>query len=613
LNKARATLAISLLLALLASIPANAQSNPETPLTLGSRLVASAEPPVSRPSTAPCAVTLLHHEAFDHRGNGAAYTAYPHPFQFAPPQHCPGPWAKVVLEAHFSIPAGRQYDRTVALWLGGVNLYFATTMEPEPDQPQHWSIARDLTDYSALFRQPHPGQIILNNLISPTTNQPIYVTARLLFYPLAHHQPAPRVPDLVLPLSSDPAGAQKPLNTPSETLSRTFQLPHNIRRAWLDLIAQSQSHDERWYTCVDKQYLPQTRAYSLEAFEACDGGSYRGVEVLIDNHPAGLAPIYPWIFAGGIAPHLWLPTPGIQTTNFIPFRVDLSPFAALLDNGHPHTIAVRALGADHFFNVAANLLLYQDHHAAQLQGKLLEDTLNPSQPSGLTVHSTLHPNPAGQTIGALNTRMQQSYVIRGSLHTPQGDLITTVRYAQRFRNLQTFTRPGPKRYNETIHQNTSVSMQITRTLNGRPQSSLALTQNDPLSLDSRKTMITPVRKLSQYFTARVAVTQGHQITLRTTSAGKPYSAQLIESLTTRDRADGETISPPLDRTTFHHLQSGRESVTFRDSLGSCYQTAIASDHERLTAIQQGKTCPGGKNHLHSQSRPGNPWLLPLIP
>lgn len=610
MNQARPTLAIALLLALLAPISASAQSNPQTPLTLGSRLVASAEPPVSRPSTTPCAVTLLHHEAFDHRGNGAAYTAYPHPFHFAPPAQCPGPWAKVVLEAHFSIPAGRQYDRTVALWLGGVNLYFATTMEPEPGQPQHWSIARDLTDYSALFRQPHPGQIILNNLISPTTNQPIYVTARLLFYPLAHNQLPPRVPDLVLPLSSDPAGAQQALNTPSEPLSHTFHFPRNIRRAYLDVIAQSQAHDERWYTCVDKQYLQKTRDYSLEAFEACDGGSYRGVEVLIDNHPAGLAPVYPWIFAGGIAPHLWLPTPAIQTTNFLPFRVDLSPFAALLDNGHPHTISVRVLAADHFFNVAANLLLAQDHHAAQLHGKLLQDTLSPQQPAGQTVHSTLHPNPAGQTIGTLSTRMTQSYLIRGSLQTPQGKRITTVRYTQNFLNFQTFTRPGPKRYNETIHQNTTVSMQVSRSLNGKPQSTLTLTQTDPLTLNSRKTMITT----GQNFTALVAVHQGHHITIHTTTtSGSTYHAQLNENLTTSDRAYGKTIPPPLDRTTFHHQQSGHETVTFHDSLGSCYQAAITSRHERLTAAQQGKACPEGKNRIHPQSRPGNPWLQPLIP
>ncbi|MGA7964782.1 MAG: peptide-N4-asparagine amidase, partial [Gammaproteobacteria bacterium] len=421
MNTAHARLAASLALVFLspltASLAARAQTTPETPLTLGSRVVASAEPPVSRPSTTPCSVTLFQHEAFDHRGNGSSYKAYPHSFHFVPPAKCSGAWDKVVLEADFSIPAGRQFDRTVAIWLGGVNLYFATTMEPEPSQAQHWRVARDLTGYSALFRKPHPGQIILNNLISPTTNQPIYVTARLLFYPRRPGHPAPAVADRVYPLSTDPAGAQQALNTPHDTLSRRFTFPRNIERAHLDVIAQSQAHDERWYTCVDKQYLKETRDYSLEAFEACDGGSFRGVEVLVDGKPAGLAPVYPWIFAGGIAPHLWLPTPGIQTTNFIPFRVDLTPFAGLLDNGKPHTISVRVLGADHFFNVAANLLLFQNHHSAQLHGELLKNTLGETQSAPLTVHSTLHANPAGRTVGSIHTRMARSYLIRGLLHT----------------------------------------------------------------------------------------------------------------------------------------------------------------------------------------------------
>jgi len=36
----------------------------------------------------------------------------------------------VVLEADDSVTAGRQYDRTAIVRLGGVNLYFGTTMEP---------------------------------------------------------------------------------------------------------------------------------------------------------------------------------------------------------------------------------------------------------------------------------------------------------------------------------------------------------------------------------------------------------------------------------------------------------------------------------------------------
>ncbi len=534
--------------------------------------------------------------------------ARPHPFRFVPPRRCRGDWAKVVLEADFSVPAGRQYDRTVAIWLGGVNLYFGTTMEPEPDLAQHWQVARDLTDYSSLFRKARAGQIILNNWISPATNQPIYVTARMLFYPREAGRSAPTVADHVYALSGDGVGAQQALNTQDDRLSRRFTFPRNVDRAYLDVIAQSQAQDERWYTCVDKRYLEETRDYSLEAFEACDGGSFRGLEVRVDGKPAGLAPVYPWIFAGGIAPHLWLPTPGIQTVNFLPFRVDLTPFAGVLDDGKSHTVSVRVLGANHFFNVAANLLVYQDHDSARLDGELLEDTLSETQPSGLTVRDTLHANEAGRIAGAIETDVAQSYVIRGVLHTRRGSLITTVRYTGKFSNHQVFERPGARQYDETITQESTVKMKVDRELDGRLESCLVFTQQDPLSVTSRKTMVTT----GQDFTARVAVRQGHEIALRRTNAlGSVYDALLDENVEAQELADGKTIPDPLDRSDFDHEEAGRETVRFKDTLGSCYQAEIASRKERLTAVQEGMECPDGSNHIDSRSRPDSPWLMPL--
>ncbi len=310
--------------------------------------------------------------------------------------------------------------------------------------------------------------------------------------------------DGVYALSSDAAGEQQALASQSEILSRQFTFPRNVERAYVDVIAQSQANDERWYTCVDKRYLERTRDYSLESFEACDGGSFRGVEVLVDNRPAGLAPVSAWIFAGGIAPHLWLPTPGIQTLNFIPFRVDLTPFAGVLDDGKPHTVSVRVLGANRFFNVAANLLVYEDHERERLEGKLLEDTLSDAQPAGMTVRDTLHSDKAGRVVGTIDTDVAQAYVTRGVLRTSRGDVMTTVRYAGSFRNHQRFERPGDKQYDETIEQSTTVSMKVDRALNGTMESSVEFKQEDPLTVTSRKTMVTT----GQDFTAKVAVGAG---------------------------------------------------------------------------------------------------------
>jgi hypothetical protein len=536
-------------------------------------------------------------------------SARPHRFAFAPPKGCRGAWGKVVLEVDFSVPAGRQYDRTVALWLGGVNLYFGTTIEPEPQVAQHWHVERDLTDYATLFRQPHAGQMILNNWVSPTTNSPIYVDARLVIYPATAGQAPAMVADSIYALGSDPRGEQTPLEHPDDSLSREITFPRNVDRAYLDVIAQSQAHDERWYTCVDHAYLEKTRDYSLESFEACDGGSFRGVEVLVDGKAAGLAPVYPWIFGGGVAPHLWLPTPAIQTTNFIPTRVDLTPFAGLFDDGTPHTVAVRVLGADHFFNVAANLLVYRDPHANRLRGELTQNTLDARQPAGLRVRDTLHANAAGHIVGTIDTDQVQSYVIAGRLRTSRGNVDTTVQYSGEFHNHQHFARPGAKRYDETIDQLSTMSLTVRRTLGSHPLDAYTVQERDPLYLSSRKSMITQ----GQDFTAEVSLKQGHRIEVHRTAARRAaYHAILEESLGTRVHADGKTIPDPLDRSSFAYDEGGTEEASFIDSMGSCYRTAIQSRNERLAAVNEGTGCPGKANHLDGRSRPDLPWPAPLL-
>src|SRR5262249_57536358 len=110
-------------------------------------------PPVPRPRTTPCVVPLFEDVAF------ADFS--PMAFAYAPPAACPGPWAKVVFQADFSVTAGRQFDRTANIWIGGANVYFGTTAEPSRMVSPSWHVERDLTDYSALFASAQPGEVDL--------------------------------------------------------------------------------------------------------------------------------------------------------------------------------------------------------------------------------------------------------------------------------------------------------------------------------------------------------------------------------------------------------------------------------------------------------------------
>src|SRR5260370_16233555 len=278
-------------------------------VVLDSPTTQSADPPVPRPDTTPCVVPFLTNDRF---GDFA-----PKPFPFTPRAACDGPWAKIVLNADFSIQAGRQFDRTASIWIGGVNVYFGTTSEPSRTVARSWHIERDLTDYTALFNTSQTGHVDLGNLVNSRFTSSLFGTAELQFYPVEHPHRAPVTADLVLPMTTDPNAGTTFLSSTSSALSKTFNLPTNVERAFLDVVAQSQAGDEFWYTCV-----PNDVAGELQS---CGGTGFRETQVMIDGQPAGVAPVYPWIYTGGIHPLLGRPRPPLQTPPFPPPPLTLHP------------------------------------------------------------------------------------------------------------------------------------------------------------------------------------------------------------------------------------------------------------------------------------------------
>jgi hypothetical protein len=367
----------------------------------------------------------------------------PKPFSFTPA--CPGPWAKVVLNADFSIQAGRQFDRTAEIWIGGVNVYFGTTSEPSRTVARSWHIERDLTDYSALFNTTQNGRVDLGNLVNSTFTSTLFGTAVIQFYPVASHQDAPRTADLVLPLASDPTGGTAFLSNSTSTLAKTFTLPTNVERAFLDVVAESQAGDEFWYTCV-----PNDVANELQS---CGGGAFRESQVTIDGTPAGVAPVYPWIYTGGIDPLLWRPIPGVQTLNFTPYRVDLTPFAGLLSNGQPHQIAVSVFGANNGFSTTATLLAFQDHGANQITGEVTLNTIGAPNPN--TVEN-INTAPDGTITGSVTVDSSRIFSVEGFVRTSHGRIATNVRQSIQFSSRQDFNITNIA-FVQNIKQRTTIS------------------------------------------------------------------------------------------------------------------------------------------------------------
>jgi hypothetical protein len=417
------------------------------PPTAGSANTVTADPPVPRPKTTPCVVTLFSGDTF------ADYT--PKPFTYAPPSSCPGPWAKVVLDADFAVTAGRQFDRTANVWIGGTNVFFGTTPEPSRTVSPSWHVERDLTDYAALFGAAQPGEIVLGNTVNATYTGVLSGGATLSFYPLADDEEPPQTPDLVLPLAAGPNGETVSLGTSSSTLAKTFTLPTNVERAYLDVIAQSQGNDEFWYTCV-----PDDVASELQT---CGSTGFRETEITIDGAPAGVAPVYPWIYTGGIDPYLWRPIPGVEALNLHPFRVDLTPFAGVLSDGQPHTVAIRVFSANNYFSATGTLLLFLDRGAARVTGEVTVNTLGATPTP--TVSESLSTAADGTITGTVAVSAARAYVVAGHVDTSHGRVHTEVTSAIRFSNRQTFDVSSTV-YDQTIAQATSVVTLTTRRARG---------------------------------------------------------------------------------------------------------------------------------------------------
>jgi Peptide N-acetyl-beta-D-glucosaminyl asparaginase amidase A len=424
---------MSLLLAVLVSTvtvanPALAQSLNRQ---VGTQFTVTADPLVPRPAQQPCKVQLFSDYRF------AFFTDSSQSFEYAPPAECPGPWDAVVFEANFSENAGQQFDRTASIYLDNTDIYFGTTPEPLATLANTWHVERDITDYSALLTTGQLGTIVLANC---TTDCPppfntflngiFTVSADLEFYPARRKDHTKPRPDAVMPLvqPNDSGGVNLPglVFSPTDQLSTTFTLPKNIEQAYLDVITQGQQSDEFWYSCVPNSLTAE--------LQSCGGTAFREAEISIDGQPAGVAPVFPWIFTGGIDPFLWVPSPGVETLDLSPYRVNLTPFAGLLSNGRPHTIAMNVLNVNSQFSVTGTLLLFEDHGSKQVTGEV---TLNTIQSPNPVVTTNLAVN-GGNVQGTVNTTSERRFWLAGFVNTSHGKVDTFLEQNVDFNNLQKF-------------------------------------------------------------------------------------------------------------------------------------------------------------------------------
>ena len=430
---------------------------------------------------------------------------------------------------------------------------------------------RDETDYSALFESPQSGQVILGNIVNSTFTGVISGSAALEFYPAKHERrqddPA-RTPDHVLPLvqSNAEGGINEPafLFTPTDQLATTFSLPSNVERAYLDVITQSQIGDEFWYTCVPNDVSSEV--------QSCGGTAFREAEVSVDGQPAGVAPVYPWIYTGGVDPFLWEPIPAVQTLNFVPYRVDLTPFAGILSNGQPHTIALSVFNSNNYFSATATLLIFQDHSSQQVTGAVTENTIgNAPTPS---VNENLVTDSSGAITGSVTTFSSRNFKVEGYTNTSHGKVNTEVRQTINFKNIQNFTI-NTAQYIQDISQDTDVESQ-TITWSGFGSFVSLETFHYPLTMNIGLNFAP-----DGSFDQQTTVSQAFKLDLLS-----PFFAGFIENeVNSTDTLNFDSSGALAGNTGAKSSQSYNSFNT----RGRRYSCLLASENNVLTSLTQGCT------------------------
>jgi hypothetical protein len=537
---------------------------------IGTQFTVTADPLVPRPPEQPCVAPLFSNYQFAHFSDDSQT------FQFTPPENCSGPWEKVVLEADFSENAGAQFDRTAIIYLGNLNLYFGTTPEPLSTVTNTWHVERDITDYSAALSTAQQGTVILINCTTDcppgnTLNGVFTVNAQIEFYPAQrgrgngqHGQGwGQGTPDQVLPLVQTNSGGSVSLPAtlqPGDQLSTTFTLPTNTVQAYLDVLTENQFIDETWWGCFPNNLNSINEVYG------CGNTNFRETEVTIDGQPAGISPVSPWVFTGDL-PDVWMPIPGAQTLDLVPYRVNLTPFAGLLSNGQPHTVALSVFNDDSYFSVAASLLLYLDPGTAQVTGAVTKNTLtdpNPVVTEDLQGTATVK--------GSIAVQSNRSFTIAGYVNTSHGKVTTSISQRQNFSSTEKIDFDTA---NFTVlDQNTSIDTSLSsETIVSSWAGSVATNQQWSFPFTVHFTF--PVT--SAPFGQTEAFTQKYNSSEQVSFDGFPlYFSSLTNAVNATD------VSPT----------SSSQNYTLFDSDGVFYDCKIASKNATLTSVGQG--CKQGK-------------------
>jgi len=569
--------------------------------------VSTAPPTVPVPAGTPCVVDLLGtstsniYNVFEESLPGTPYGDAN--FTYAPPANCPGPWAKVVLKVTIQDPNFYSDTTRASIRLGDAQIYAGTMADLRLlNQTPIWQVERDVTDFSSLLASAQNGVASLVSDQSYWENYQdvaIDMSAQLLFYPASSASPAQKTPDAVVGL---PSG------------TNTVTLPHNIVRAYLDIYNQ----EPWWFTCIpDPEFNQKDRVFwsglALGAgdkigdgvpSEGCGGGSFAEISVSIDGTPAGVAPVFPllspvynFVFFNALNAPIQPP----QLLNYVPYRVDLTPFAAVLSQPGSHTIALSR-------SDAANLLVYEDKGSNQVNGAVLINTLASSIASP-TVTDTLQPM-ADSLSRQVTTSLDRGFTITGYVNTSKGRVDASVEQTSHFQNTQDFyldglTFPNYREYRQHLQLSSQTQQHSQRIRAGVVLSDDLVTASYPLDLLYDMTGYVLYADIYEAYPLQgtVSATQHRNLNaVHLEHDAAPYASQVRDNY-----VSSNTYNTVTGKNSNWQSQA---DYHFYDNQGSCYQSALTALNGAVATEASGVGCPNGQNTVPWFAHPdGSPDSL----
>ncbi|KAI4323022.1 hypothetical protein L6164_022661 [Bauhinia variegata] len=453
--------------------------------------------PIKLPKTKPCSNHILHHDfAF-------AYGKSPVLANYTPPYHCPSrEFSRIVLE-WTATSKGRQFDRIVGVWLGGVELLRSCTAEPRPNGIV-WTVEKDITRYSSLLIRNQTLAVYLGNVLDENHKGVYHVNITIHYYPAEKVfsysgskfktlAPGYRShADLIIPISRDLPlndGLWFKIQNSSSAEHKLFKVPQNTYRAVLEVYVSFHEDDEFWYT------NPPNVVIAAKNFSDMPGnGPFREVVISIDNEIVGAIWPFPVIYTGGVNPLLWRPITGIGSFSLPSYDIEVTPFLGNILDGSFHELRFSVTNATHVWFIDANLHVWLDRNSKKTQGKLLKHIGHPSQVSDFidssgTIwicarRSILASGWVKSSYGNITTNLIQEFSFNNSMVISDDENTQTVNQIIHSEDIVHANQPFSPRFAKETYRTFPLYLSTNKSVQGDGSSSYVT--NVTLGFDERK-------------------------------------------------------------------------------------------------------------------------------